>query len=206
RDLQVWHKLVWIDPGYLEHDPRVRRLIEKGRDFSEDDKRELRAVEKEILNKVVPTYRELAERGQIELSTSPFYHPILPLLCDSDVYLRTHPDSRMPRQRFVHPEDAAAQLDAAIAYHERLFGHRPIGVWPSEGSVSDAIVPIVARAGFKWMATDELILARTLGTNFSRDGNGHLDQPERLYAPYRVRVGDASVVCAFRDHVLSDRI
>jgi alpha-amylase/alpha-mannosidase (GH57 family) len=206
RDLQVWHKLVWIDPLYLDSDPRVRRLIEKGHDFTEDDKMELRSVEMELLNKVIPTYRELAARGQIELSTSPFYHPILPLLCDSDVYLRTHPQSSMPRQRFVHPEDAAAQLAEAVAYHERLFGHRPAGLWPSEGSVSDAMVPIVARAGFKWMATDELILARTLGTSFTREGAGHLDQPEQLYAPYRIRVGDSTVACAFRDHVLSDRI
>src|SRR5204862_232344 len=79
-------------------------------DFSEEDKAALRDVELEILNLVVPTYRALADRGQVELSTSPFYHPILPLLCDTDVYLRTHPASRTPRPRFVHPEDAAGQL------------------------------------------------------------------------------------------------
>src|SRR5262249_30919047 len=154
-------------------DSRVRRLIGKGRDFTEDDKLELRAIELELLNRVIPAYRELAASGQIELSTSPFYHPILPLLCDTDIYLRTHPDSPMPRRRFVHPEDATAQLADAVAYHERLFGCRPAGVWPSEGSVSDAMVPIVAKAGFTWIATDELILARTLGTTFSRDGGGH---------------------------------
>jgi alpha-amylase/alpha-mannosidase (GH57 family) len=206
RDLQVWHKLAWIDPEYQERDARVRRLLAKGRDFGEDDKAALREVELEILNRVIPTYRALADRGQVELSTSPFYHPILPLLCDTDVYLRTHPDSRMPRQRFVHPEDAAEQLARAADYHERLFGRRPIGLWPSEGSVSDAMVPIVARTGFRWMATDELILARTLGTTFTRDRDEHVDQPERLYAPYAVTAGDARVACAFRDHVLSDRI
>ena len=206
RDLQVWHKLAWIDPEYLERDDRVRGLIGKGRDFTEDDKQVLREVELEMLNKVIPAYRAAADRGQVELSTSPFYHPILPLLCDTDVYLRTHPDSRMPRQRFVHPEDAAEQLARAAACHERLFGRRPVGLWPSEGSVSDAMVPIAAAAGFTWMATDELILARTLGITFSRDGDGHLDQPERLYAPYRVAAGGAAVACAFRDHALSDRI
>jgi alpha-amylase/alpha-mannosidase (GH57 family) len=206
RDLQVWHKLAWIDPEYQEQDPRVRRLIAKDRNFSEEDKATLREVELELLARVIPTYRELAERGQVELSTSPFYHPILPLLCDTEIYRRTHPDSRMPRQRFVHPEDAAEQLARAVDYHERLFGHRPAGLWPSEGSVSDAIVPIVARAGFQWMATDELILARTLGTAFTRDAGGHVEQPERLYAPYGISVDGARVACAFRDHVLSDRI
>jgi alpha-amylase/alpha-mannosidase (GH57 family) len=206
RDLQVWQKLAWIDPFYLDADPRARGLIEKGRGFSEEDKALLRAIELELLNAVIPAYRDAAERGQIELSTSPFYHPILPLLCDTDVYKRTHPDSRLPRHRFMHPEDARTQLDRAVACHERLFGRRPLGLWPSEGSVSDAMVPLVQEAGFAWMATDELILARSLGITFARDSSGHVDQPERLYIPYQVSAGNARVACAFRDHVLSDLI
>jgi alpha-amylase/alpha-mannosidase (GH57 family) len=206
RDLQVWQKLAWIDPSYLEADARVRGLVQKGQAFTEDDKALLRAVELEILNRVIPEYREAVARGQIEVSASPFYHPILPLLCDTDIYLATHPESRMPRQRFVHPEDASAQLERAVAYHERLFGRRPVGLWPSEGSVSDAVVPLVARAGFRWMATDEQILARTIGVTFSRDEYGHVQQPQRLYAAYEVGVGDRAVACAFRDHVLSDLI
>jgi alpha-amylase/alpha-mannosidase (GH57 family) len=206
RDLQVWHKLAWIDPFYLEDDARVRRLVEQGRGFSEEDKAVLRAVELEILNKVIPEYREAAARGQIELSASPFYHPILPLLCDTDIYLRTHPDARRPRQPFRRPEDAADQLERASACHQRLFGVRPVGLWPSEGSVSDAMVPLVSAAGFGWMATDEQILARSLGIDFSRDSRGQIEQPDRLYAPYVVRAGGATVACAFRDHVLSDLI
>src|SRR5262249_47469645 len=143
----------------------------------------LREVELEILNRIVPEYREAAERGQIEISASPFYHPILPLLCDTDIYLRTHPDARRPRRRFAYPVDAAEQLARASAHHRRMFGRAPQGLWPSEGSVSDAMVPLAVGAGFKWMATDELILARTLGVTFSRDADGHLEQPERLYLP-----------------------
>ena len=206
RDLQVWHKLAWIDPLYLDHDSRIQALLSKGHHFTEEDKLALRQVELEILNRVIPEYRDAAGRGQIEISASPFYHPILPLLCDSDVYLRTHPDARRPRQRFIHPEDAAEQLARAVTCHERLFGHRPVGLWPSEGSVSDAMVPLVAQAGFQWMATDELILARTLNTTFTRDDYGHVEQPEQLYTPYALHAGGASVACAFRDHSLSDLI
>src|SRR5262245_7029320 len=206
RDLQVWHKLAWVDPLYLEGDDRVRQLVARGRDFSEDDKATLREVELEILNRIVPEYRDASARGQIEVSASPFYHPILPLLCDTDVYLVTHPDARKPRRRFIHPEDALEQLTRAAAYHERLFGRRPDGLWPSEGSVSDAMVPLAAQAGFRWMATDELILARTLNMSFSRDSSGHIEQPEPLYQPYTVQAGGAAVACAFRDHGLSDRI
>ncbi|HVG70969.1 MAG TPA: hypothetical protein VM819_08660 [Vicinamibacterales bacterium] len=206
RDLQVWHKLAWIDPLYVAGDPKVRALITKDRGYSEDDKLVLRAVELELLTRVVPEYKAALERGQVELSTSPFYHPILPLLCDTDVYLRTHPQSRMPREPFRHPEDAVEHLARAVSYHERLFGQRPVGVWPSEGSVSDAMVPLVARSGFQWMATDEEILARTTGHGFTRTGDGHVEQPERLYRPYRIGPEDASVTCGFRDHRLSDLI
>ncbi len=206
RDLQVWHKLAWIDPFYLDRDDRVRGLVAKGRGFSEGDKLILREVELELLKKVIPEYRAASERGQVEISASPFYHPILPLLCDSDIYLRTHPDARRPRQPFRRPEDAVEQLDRAAACHTRLFGRQPVGLWPSEGSVSDAIVPLVAAAGFRWMATDEMILARTLGVTFSRDARGHVEQPDQLYSPYLVRAGGSSVACLFRDHVLSDRI
>jgi alpha-amylase/alpha-mannosidase (GH57 family) len=206
RDLQVWHKLVWIDPMYLDGDERIHALIAKGRGFSEEDKRTLRQVELELLRRVVPEYREAAARGQVELSTSPFYHPILPLLCDSNVYLRTHPDSRMPRERFRHPGDAAEQLTRAVALHERLFGSRPAGLWPSEGSVSDEMVPLVAAAGFRWMATDEEILARTIGRGFTRDNGGNVEQPKALYHAYRVGADGQSVACGFRDHAMSDLI
>jgi alpha-amylase/alpha-mannosidase (GH57 family) len=206
RDLQVWHKLVWMDPFYLDEDPRLRRLVDKGRDFTEADKQTLRAVELEILQRVVPEYRAAVERKQIEISTSPFYHPILPLLCNTDVYLRTHPSSRMPRERFRHPEDAMEQLRRAVELHERLFGQRPDGLWPSEGSVSDDMVPLVVQAGFKWMATDEEILARTLGRGISRDGGGNVEQPDLLYRPYAVGRGGATVACGFRDHSVSDLI
>jgi alpha-amylase/alpha-mannosidase (GH57 family) len=206
RDLQVWHKLAWIDAHYFDADPRIRALVDKGRGFSEDDKTRLRSVELELLGKVVPEYRDAAGRGQVELSTSPFYHPILPLLCDTDVYLRTHPHSRMPREPFRHPEDAVEQLTRAAALHERLFGRRPDGLWPSEGSVSDAMVPLVARAGFTWMATDETILGRSLGRDLTRDGHGHSEQPELLYRPYRVGAAGEHVACGFRDHTLSDLI
>ncbi len=206
RDLQVWHKLAWIDPSYLAADGRVRVLVEKQRLFTEDDKQVLRSVELELLNRVIPEYRDGIARGQIEVSTSPFYHPILPLLCDTDIYLRTHPRSPMPRRRFRHPEDAFEQLERAAACHERLFGRRPVGLWPSEGSVSDEMVPLAVRAGFRWMATDEEILARSQGIRFARDAAGHVDQPERLYAAYQVGAGGDGLRCVFRDHALSDLI
>jgi alpha-amylase/alpha-mannosidase (GH57 family) len=205
-DLQVWHKLAWVDPFYLDNDGRVQRLVRTQRGFTEADKAELRQVELEILRRVIPEYREAASRGQVELSTSPFYHPILPLLCDTDTYLKTHPASAVPRPPFRYPEDAAEQLARARQCHQRLFGHEPAGVWPSEGSVSDETAELAARAGFQWMATDEAILGRTIGRDFRRDSQGWLDNPELLYRPYAIRVGSREITCLFRDHSLSDLI
>ena len=195
RDLQVWHKLAWMDPDLLVSDPRLIALVGKDRDYGEDDKARLRAIELEVLSRVVPEYRDAAARGQVELATSPFYHPILPLLCDSDVYRHAHPDAPRPRTRFAWPADARLQIDRAIAFHEAAFGRRPLGMWPSEGSVSDQAVQLIADAGLSWVATDEDILWRSLGESM---------RPELLYRPYRI--GATGPVALFRDHALSDRI
>ena len=195
RDLQVWHKLAWMDPDLLRTDHRLRDLVEKDRAYTEQDKAVLRQIELEILRRVVPEYREASARGQVELSTSPFYHPILPLLCDSDVHLRAHPGAARPRVHFSRPQDARLQIDRALRFHEETFGQRPLGVWPSEGSVSDEALRLIGDAGATWAATDEDILARSLGEPM---------QAERLYRPYRV--GAAGPALLFRDHALSDRI
>jgi alpha-amylase/alpha-mannosidase (GH57 family) len=196
RDLQVLHKLAWIDPDWLRSDARLLALTARGRDFSEDDKQQLRAVELDLLNAVIPAYRDAAARGQVELSTSPFYHPILPLLCDSDVHFVAHPHSSLPPAVFERPQDAIEQLRRAIALHQSLFGAPPRGVWPSEGSISDAVVAMLASLGVAWTATDEEILARSLGQRLSADA---------LYRPYRL-AGEPPVAALFRDHTLSDLI
>jgi alpha-amylase/alpha-mannosidase (GH57 family) len=197
RDLQVLHKLAWVDPDWQRSDPRLQALVGKQRGYDEEDKRLLRAVELELLNAVIPVYRELGALGRIELSTSPFYHPILPLLCDSDAHLRAHPHSALPRNLFAYPGDAVEQIRRARVFHEELFGVRPNGMWPSEGSVSDEAVRLLAEEDVRWLATDEEILARSLK---------HGVNPDVLYRPYDVGGQGRTVRCLFRDHGLSDAI
>jgi alpha-amylase/alpha-mannosidase (GH57 family) len=197
RDLQVWHKLAWMDPDLLQRDDRLIALVEKGRAFSEQDKTRLRDVELDVLSRVLPAYRQAASRGQVELSTSPFYHPILPLLCDSNAHQRAHPEAPRPRHHFRRPDDARLQIRRAIELHEATFGSKPSGLWPSEGSVSDDTASLVAEAGLTWMATDEDILARSLETSIH-------GRPDLLYRPYRS--GQSGPVILFRDHAMSDRI
>ncbi len=105
----MWFNLAWFDPQALETDP-LRQLVERGRDFREEDKQVLAAVQADILAGVLPAYRDAARRGQIELSTSPYFHPILPLLCNTDSARIASPDVLLPPRRFAHPEDAAEQV------------------------------------------------------------------------------------------------
>jgi len=200
-DLQVYFNLCWIDPMYRSSDPFLKALVEKGQDFSEEEKALLLQKQLEIVRRIIPAYRDMSLTGRVEISFSPFYHPILPLLCDTDIAKVAMPDVRMPRQRFLHPEDAEKQIDMGLRYFEDVFKQKPAGMWPSEGSVSEQVLGIAASRGIKWVATDEGILSNSLGRRL-RDGHGNLTDARSLYRPYTYN--DVSIV--FRDHELSDRI
>ncbi len=205
-DLQVLSQLAWFDEIYLAGDRDVLGLVAKGRGYSEEDKSLVYMKEVEILNGVLKEYREASDRGQVELSTSPFYHPILPLLCDSDVAAESHPGVKLPRRAFRHPEDARAQMRSAAEHFERVFGRRPRGLWPSEGSLSDEVLRLAAEEGFNWVATDEGVLGRSLQIGFYRQGDGSVAQGQELYRPHRFVSSNREVFIFFRDHQLSDLI
>jgi alpha-amylase/alpha-mannosidase (GH57 family) len=206
RDLQLLSQLAWMDEHWLADDPLLQRLARKGANFSEEDKRELREKQLQLLHDVLPEYRRAMDSGQIEISTTPYYHPILPLICDSDSGRISNPSSPPLQPPFQHPEDAREQLRRARSYHERTFGQPPSGLWPSEGSVSDQTLELAAELGFRWFGTDEGVLGRTLGIGFGRDASGIPANAERLYSPLRVRRGEKEITGFFRDHYLSDLI
>jgi len=196
RDLQMLSQLAWFDEYFQESDPEVRSLIAKGRDYTVEDQVVMGRKQPELVGHVIPAYKRLAATGQIEISTTPFYHPILPLLCDSNIAATAHPNVPLP-QRFRYPEDARTQLNMAREYIERVFGVAPRGLWPSEGSVSDEVFHLAAECGFTWAATDNGVLARTLGR-----GAGI----EETYRPYQWNQGAHTMQLLFRDHMLSDLI
>jgi len=204
-DLQVFFNLVWIDPYIRENDKELSALCAKGAVYTEQDKKILFAKQIEIINRILPLYRSLMERGIIEVSTTPYYHPIMPLLCDSFSAKVAMPDADLPKERFVHPEDALAQMRNGVNLYEKTFGKKPAGVWPSEGSVSMEMLPVVASQGVKWIATDEEILTNSLRRPLRRDDAGNVTDPF-LYRPYAIDVQGKRVSMIFRDHVLSDLI
>jgi alpha-amylase/alpha-mannosidase (GH57 family) len=206
RDLQVLSQVAWMDESWLAKDEIVSRLASKGKNYSELDKGELKVKQLQLLGMVLPAYREAAQRGQIEISTTPFYHPILPLICDSDIARVANPGTPLPRRAYRHPEDAREQLRRAITYHERTFGQKPTGLWPSEGSVSDQSLSLAAEEGFRWFGTDEGVLGRTLNVAFFRDSAGFPANADRLYRPYKLQLGERAITGLFRDHHISDLI
>src|SRR6266550_3271389 len=206
RDLQLLSQLVWMEESWFQKNEVVSRLAAKGKDYTENDKSALRGKQLELLRLILPAYRDAASRGQIEISTTPFYHPILPLLCDSDIARVANPSTPLPRRAFRRPEDAREQLQLARQYHEKTFGLKPPGLWPSEGSVSDQALSIAAEEGFQWFGTDEGVLGRTLNVGFFRDSGGIPANADRLFKPWRIHLGDKSITGLFRDHHLSDLI
>ncbi len=199
RDLQTWFTLAWYHPLVIDRDIGLRSLVWKGREFTEDDKLYVLDRQRDILADVVPMYRRLAERGQVELTTTPHYHPILPLLADMRAAQVAMPGVKLPAHWKPVPEDAREHLRRAVESHTRRFGRAPAGCWPSEGSVSEAVVPMLAEAGFSWAATDEDILAYSLGEPLERSSAG-------LYRPYRAGGPWRNVDMIFRDRGLSDLI
>ncbi|MGA8153089.1 MAG: glycoside hydrolase family 57 protein [Terriglobales bacterium] len=206
-DLQVLSQIAWLDEFFLE-DPNIAALVKKERGYSLDDQSFLIAQEREFLGKVLPAHATAAQQGRIEVSTSPFYHPILPLICDTNQGAVSSPGLPLPQNRFRHPEDAREQLLRGLDLHQQVFGVRPVGVWPSEGSVSEEVLAIAQSLGVNWMATDEGVLGRSLGINFSRDGNGRLsDQTaDELYTIHRFENGPTRMHLIFRDHTISDLV
>src|SRR5579863_5414238 len=197
-DLQVLSQIAWFDEFFLD-DPDVASLIKKERGYSLDDQRLVMARERELVARVLPAHAAAAQQGRIELSTSPFYHPILPLVCDTNMGGVSTPGLPLPQNRFRHPEDAREQLLRGLDLHQRVFGIRPVGVWPSEGSVSEEVFAIAQGLGVNWMATDEGVLGRTLAIN-------PRDNAERFYTIHRFENAQTQMHLIFRDHTISDLV
>jgi len=200
RDLQVQFVLAWMGFTARREEPRISELVAKERGYTEEEKIAAVDAQRRIASRIVPRWRELAERGQVEITCSPFYHPILPLIVDSDSARRAMPAASLP-PRFSHPQDAREQVLRGIERARVEFGQAPHGMWPSEGSVSPEVIDLLAACGVRWCATDQGILERSeleLGSALPDGYPAH-------YHPY-LAGADHAVTVLFRDRELSDRI
>ncbi len=196
RDIQVFFFLSQISLYYQREDETIKELIPKGRGFTEEDKSKLLEKCFEIASRVLPLYKELKEKG-LEISFTPMYHPILPLIIDSSEAKNSNPGCVLPDQHFSSEEDALEQIKRGRQKVSSVFGEIA-GSWPAEGSVSDRAIRIYSQADVKWIATDEEILNRTIGKFRESEFYGG----DHLYRPYKL--GGVNVF--FRDHILSDLI
>ncbi len=202
-DLQVWFNLAWCGYAAERLYPELAELKGKGRNFTEAEKQRVLDIHLEILGQIIGKYRAAEERGQVELTTTPFFHPILPLVYDSSFAERSLPGREFPR-RFSWPEDAAAQLTLAVEQHAALFGKAPRGLWPSEGSIAPELIPLMHRSGIEYFCSDEENLFNSLRRDPAWRGLpvDHLE----LFQGWRVTHDGAAVNAVFREKPLSDFI
>ncbi len=203
-DLLSWYHISWMGETVRRRDDIVPQLIAKAHGFSHDDRMQLLEIIGREVRDVIPRYRKLFEAGRIELTTTPEYHPIGPLLLSFEVAREAAPGAPLP-QSPNYPggrERALAQAHAAKQSHARRFGQPPRGMWPAEGAVSREFADLLAHAGCGWMASGEGVLAHSL----LRSVGTLPERPDYLFKPYRIGSGQTAITCFFRDDRLSDLI
>lgn len=188
RDILVWFNLAWIGFTGRKRE-EVQKLIAKGRDFSADDQLQVIQIHEQLLGEVLPRYKALADSGTIELSFTPYHHPILPLLHDLAGEGTVVESDPLPG--FSWPGDAAEHVARGLQWYAHAVGKPPLGAWPAEGSVSDKALATLADAGVRWAATDQ--------QNLPDGGLAHLQ-------PWRWEHDGREVLVFFRDTLLADKV
>jgi alpha-amylase/alpha-mannosidase (GH57 family) len=203
-DLLVWYHLAWCGESLRQNSEVVKALMAKGVLFTTEERLQLFNVIKETISGLIPRYKALMDSGQIELSTTPYYHPILPLLIDFTSTKDAMPDAPLPEHSKYDGGVSRSRehIKSADVYHEKVFGVKPKGMWPAEGAVSHAALSLLAEHGVEWAATGQGVLANSL----IKSGKSVDNKYDYLYQPYRITNGKDDIVCFFRDDELSDKI
>jgi len=200
-DLLVWYHLAWIGETERRANSWLQMLADKRHGYTAGDRRLLLAYLAGLLGALIERYRALAADRRVELSITPYAHPMLPLLIDWGVARESEPDAPLPSGVYRDGEIRARRhLERAVEVFERAFGARPRGCWPSEGGLSTATVGLLGESGFEWTASGEGVLRGSLelcGDPAARDP----DATRRVY-----RVDGHAPACFFRDDGLSDLI
>jgi alpha-amylase/alpha-mannosidase (GH57 family) len=205
-DLLAWHNLVWFSPLAKASDPEIQAWFAKGRDFSLSDRQRIYSKQKAILGQIMPQYAKMHASGQVEITTSPYAHPIMPLIADTKSARVADPQMLLPGIRFRREYDLELHLNKAKEIYCEYFQIQPAGLWTPEHGVSPAILPLAAKHQFKWMCADEGVLGWSLGHYFRRDQWGMVSAPNLLYQPYRLETVYGDLAIVFRDRRLSDLI
>lgn len=198
-DLLVWYHLAWTAETVIENDSRIDALIRKAEHFTMHDRHTLIEVYSEIISGVIGRYKKLAEQGRIELSMTPYAHPIVPLLIDIESAQQVMPDAALPQARHYPGglERSSWHLKKGIQTFKHYFGFEPAGCWPSEGSISRETVELCNQLNIKWIASGETVLRHSLQKSA-------IEASDCIHTAYQLQ--GTNTRCFFRDDGLSDLI
>ena len=200
-DLMALFNLAWIDPSFKNMYPEVKALIKKGKNYSLSDRIKIIEIHRDIIRKIIPSYKKFADEGKIEITTSPYYHPILPIMLDLKEIRKTS-STTFPHNLKMEL-DAKMQTEMALDRVQELFGKRPKGIWPSEHCISPKELDLFKSLGIEWTISDEGILSNSINFEFIRDFRGYLEDPYHLLKSYKYKNG---LNIIFRDSVLPNLI
>ncbi len=200
-DLMALFNLAWIDPSFKNSDERLNRLVQKGKDYTLEDRIEIIEIQREIIRQIIPKLKKLVAENKIEVSTSPYYHPILPILIDYKAIRKDNSDTDELSELNTE-EDAKIQTKMALDRIEKLIGKRPKGIWASEQCVSPDTLEMLSDLGVEWSISDEGNLARSIDFEFVHDFKGYLEDPYHLLKTYSYKTQNSDIKMIFRESTI----
>ncbi len=205
-DLMALFNLVWIDPIHFERYPELKTLWEKQSGYTTEDRKKIIDIQKQIIREIIPTYKKYIQTKRIELTTSPYYHAILPILLDLKTSVKSVITTEGLPQSLGMSDDAKYQVKSALDRIENIFGVRPKGMWPPELCLGTKTLNLLAKEGIEWTISDEGILASSINFDFVRDFNGNLNDPYHLLKVYTYEMKDSEIDIIFRDRSIPNLI
>ena len=204
-DLMALFNLAWIDPSYKTSITELKKLIKKGKNYTLEDRINIIEIQRDIIRKIIPSTKKLVEKNKIEITTSPYYHPILPILLDyKNIKKNQIPDDDISNLKTEL--DAKVQTEMALDRIEEVFGKRPRGIWPSEHCVNGKTLELLSSLGVEWSISDEGILANSINFEFEHDFKGYLKEPYHLLKTYRYKTKNTDLKMIFRDSAIPNLI
>lgn len=204
-DLMALFNLAWMDPSYKTTNADLKRLVKKGKNYTLEDRKLIIEIQREIIRKIIPSIKKLVEKNKIEITTSPYFHPILPILLDyKNIKKNASPDDELLSLKTEL--DAKLQTKMALDRIEEVFGKRPRGIWPSEQCVNGKTLEMLSNLGVEWSISDEGILANSINFEFEHDFKGYLKEPYHLLKTYQYKTKASDIKMIFRDSTIPNLI
>ena len=202
-DLMALFNLAWFDPTYKEKYPKLKQLYKKGKNYTDSDRIKIIEIQRDIMSKLIPTYKKYLSENRIEITTSPYYHPILPILLDYKNIKKTTEGAPQNLKTYL---DGKLQTKMALDRMEEIFGKRPKGIWPSEQCINSKTLEMLSSLDVEWTISDESVLSDSINFEFIRDFKGYLEDPYHLLKPYIYKTKNKDIKLIFRDSSIPNLI